>query len=169
MTMPISAPSDVRQFSTSGRGAMIRSHTRLETRNHARMLLVLLAVAAIAAGLAACSSFGQSSTGTSSSAAVAAGSLKTASIGGVTVLTSARGFTLYSFAPGTPATSNCNGTCAQNWPLVPAPGTSGCPSESFAGSHCRAPTARVSRAPPLASWSLRSMLIEGSSVRRRGT
>jgi hypothetical protein len=30
-----------------------------------------------------------------------------------------------------------------------------CPSESFAGSYCRSPTARVSRAPPLASWSLR--------------
>ena len=30
-----------------------------------------------------------------------------------------------------------------------------CPSESFVGSYCRSPTARVSRAPPLASWSLR--------------
>jgi hypothetical protein len=26
----------------------------------------------------------------------------------------------------------------------------GCPGESFVGSHCRSPTARVSRAPPLA-------------------
>jgi predicted lipoprotein with Yx(FWY)xxD motif len=48
----------------------------------------------------------------------AAGVLKTAQIGGVTVLTSARGFTLYWFAPDTPAKSNCNGGCAAYWPPV---------------------------------------------------
>ena len=48
----------------------------------------------------------------------AAGSLKTATIGGVTVLTNAKGFTLYSFAPDTPTKSNCNGTCAKFWPPV---------------------------------------------------
>jgi hypothetical protein len=47
-----------------------------------------------------------------SPAPAAAGSLKTAKIGGVTVLTNAEGFTLYSFAPDTPAKSNCNGSCA---------------------------------------------------------
>jgi predicted lipoprotein with Yx(FWY)xxD motif len=52
------------------------------------------------------------------SPARAAGSLKTAKIGGVTVLTNAGGFTLYSFAPDTPTTSKCNGTCAANWPPV---------------------------------------------------
>ena len=96
-----------------------------------RMLLALLAVAAAAAVLAACSSSGTSSTGgststrtsTSSPAAATAGSLKTATIGGVTVLTSAKGFTLYSFAPDTPTKSNCNGTCAQNWPPVKGPAT----------------------------------------------
>ena len=34
-----------------------------------------------------------------------------------------RGFTLYSFAPDTPTTSHCNGTCAQNWPPVQGPAT----------------------------------------------
>jgi predicted lipoprotein with Yx(FWY)xxD motif len=106
---------------------MIRSLTRLEARNRPRMLLVLLAVAAAAAVLAACSSSGTSSAGTSTStsspAAAGAGSLKTATIGGATVLTSAKGFTLYSFAPDTPAKSNCNGTCAQNWPPVTGPAT----------------------------------------------
>jgi len=48
----------------------------------------------------------------------AAGGLKTAKIGGVTVLTSAKGFTLYWFAPDTPARSNCNGGCAAYWPPV---------------------------------------------------
>ena len=48
----------------------------------------------------------------------AAGALKTVKIGGVSVLTSARGFTLYWFAPDTPAKSNCNGGCAAYWPPV---------------------------------------------------
>jgi predicted lipoprotein with Yx(FWY)xxD motif len=92
------------------------------------MLLALLAVAAAAAVLAACSSSATSSSsggGTSSGSPAAAtgGSLKTTTIGGATVLTSANGFTLYSFAPDTPTTSNCNGTCAQNWPPVTGPAT----------------------------------------------
>jgi predicted lipoprotein with Yx(FWY)xxD motif len=105
---------------------MIRSLTRLEARNRLRMLLALLAVAAATAVLAACSSSGTSSTGgtgSSSPAAATAGSLKTATIGGVTVLTNASGFTLYSFAPDTTTKSNCNGTCAQNWPPVKGPAT----------------------------------------------
>jgi len=48
----------------------------------------------------------------------AAGALRTATIGGVTVITNAKGFTLYSFAPDTPSRSNCNGTCAGYWPPV---------------------------------------------------
>ena len=48
----------------------------------------------------------------------AAGGLRTAKIGGVTVLTNAKGFTLYSFAPDTPSRSNCNGACAAYWPPV---------------------------------------------------
>jgi predicted lipoprotein with Yx(FWY)xxD motif len=92
------------------------------------MLLSLLAVAAAATVLAACSSSGTSaaggsSTSTSSPAAATAGSLKTTTIGGATVLTNSKGFTLYSFAPDTPAKSNCNGTCAQNWPPVQGPAT----------------------------------------------
>jgi len=92
------------------------------------MLLALPAVAAATAVLAACSSSGTSSTdggstSTSSPAATTAGSLKTATIGGATVLTSGKGFTLYSFAPDTPTKSNCNGTCAQNWPPVTGPAT----------------------------------------------
>jgi predicted lipoprotein with Yx(FWY)xxD motif len=47
--------------------------------------------------------------------------LRTAVIGGTTVLANARGFTLYSFAPDTPATSRCYGSCAAYWP--PATGT----------------------------------------------
>jgi predicted lipoprotein with Yx(FWY)xxD motif len=96
-----------------------------------RMLLALLAVVAAAAVVAACSSSGTSSTSGSaggstsagSPAAATAGSLKTATIGGTTVLTNANGFTLYSFAPDTPTKSNCNGTCAQSWPPLKGPAT----------------------------------------------
>jgi predicted lipoprotein with Yx(FWY)xxD motif len=117
---------------------MIRSLTRRDARDRLRMLLALLAVAAAAAVLAACSSSATSSTSGSggsgssgSPAAATAGSLKTATIGGVTVLTTAAGFTLYSFAPDTPTTSHCNSTCAQNWPPVTGPVTAAGVSGTF--------------------------------------
>ena len=44
--------------------------------------------------------------------------LKTAEIGGVTVLTNAKGRTLYWFAPDTSRTSECTGSCAAYWPPV---------------------------------------------------
>jgi len=84
---------------------MIRSFTRLEALKRPRKLLALLALGAAAAVLAACSSSGTSSTGGGSSstqAAAAAVGLKTANVGGVTVLTNSKGFTLYSFAPTRP-------------------------------------------------------------------
>ena len=108
---------------------MTRSLTRQEAPKRLRMLLALLAVAAASAILAACSSSGTSSTsgsgstGTSSPAAATTGNLKTTTIGGATVLTNAKGFTLYSFAPDTSTKSNCNGTCAQFWPPVQGPAT----------------------------------------------
>ena len=123
---------------------MITSLTRLKAPNRLRMLLAVLAVAATAAVLAACSSSatpsaagssssgGSTSTSTSSPVATTGGSsLKTATIGGATVLTNAQGFTLYSFAPDTPAKSNCNGTCAQNWPPVKGPATASGVSGTF--------------------------------------
>jgi len=96
-----------------------------------RLLLALPAAAAAAAALVACGSAGASpapssappSAGSSSPAAAAASTVKTATIAGVTVLTSSKGFTLYSFAPDTSTTSKCNGTCAQNWPPVTGPVT----------------------------------------------
>ena len=94
------------------------------------MLLALLAAAAAVAALVGVQfvrtsspAAAPSASSTSSPAAATAGSVKTATIGGVTVLTNAKGFTLYSFAPDTPTKSNCNGTCAQNWPPVTGPAT----------------------------------------------
>jgi len=92
-------------------------------------------LAAVTLIVAACGGSSASSGGarsTPSSAATAASSpassgtaLKTAKIGGATVLTNAKGFTLYWFAPDTPATSKCNGSCATFWPPVKGPATAG--------------------------------------------
>ncbi len=54
----------------------------------------------------------------SAAPAVTGTALKTTTIGGTTILTNAKGFTLYSFAPDTPATSKCYGSCAVYWPPV---------------------------------------------------
>jgi predicted lipoprotein with Yx(FWY)xxD motif len=95
-------------------------------------------LAAMALMAAACGSTGTASTtgsagmaGSSvkavSSPSVSSSStaLKTRKINGVTVLTSAKGFTLYWFAPDTATKSNCNGSCAAIWPPVPGPATAG--------------------------------------------
>ena len=79
------------------------------------------AAAATAAGLAigALVLFGLAVAGASSPVPAATSTgLKTAKVGGTTVLTNARGFTLYSFAPDTPRTSKCSGSCAAYWPPV---------------------------------------------------
>jgi predicted lipoprotein with Yx(FWY)xxD motif len=74
--------------------------------------------AVVAASVIALIVLGASVAQADSPAPAAAGGLKTAKIGGVTVLTNANGLTLYSFAPDTPAKSNCNGPCAAYWPPV---------------------------------------------------
>ncbi len=68
--------------------------------------LVLLGVAVASAG------------GPPPAEAGASVTLKTATIGGVTVLTNASGLTLYWFAPDTAGTSKCTGSCAAYWPPV---------------------------------------------------
>jgi predicted lipoprotein with Yx(FWY)xxD motif len=55
---------------------------------------------------------------TSTAPAATSTALKTTTIGGATVLTNAKGFTLYSFAPDTPTSSKCYGGCAVYWPPV---------------------------------------------------
>jgi predicted lipoprotein with Yx(FWY)xxD motif len=51
--------------------------------------------------------------------------LETGTIGGVTVLTNAAGFTLYWFAPDTATWSDCDASCARSWPPVTGPVTAG--------------------------------------------
>ena len=86
--------------------------------------------------VAACSSSSSSSSSAASSspAAPAASSaastssgteLMSRSIGGTQVLTNSQGLTVYWFAPDTPTTSKCTGSCATYWPPVKGPATAG--------------------------------------------
>jgi predicted lipoprotein with Yx(FWY)xxD motif len=84
---------------------------------------VATAAAMITAALtiAALVLLGVAVTGVSSRAPAATGigaGLKTTTIGGATVLTNAKGFTVYWFGPDTPTTSKCYGSCAAYWPPV---------------------------------------------------
>jgi predicted lipoprotein with Yx(FWY)xxD motif len=51
--------------------------------------------------------------------------LETGAIGGVTVLTNAKGFTLYWFTRDTATRSGCDASCARHWPPVTGPVTAG--------------------------------------------
>jgi predicted lipoprotein with Yx(FWY)xxD motif len=66
-----------------------------------------------------------SSSATASPVSASATALKSATIGATKVLTNAKGFTLYWFAPDTATKSNCNGACAKFWPPVKGPATAG--------------------------------------------
>jgi len=61
----------------------------------------------------------------SSAPAASSSALKTGKIGGAVVLTNAKGFTLYWFAPDTSTKSKCYGSCATYWPPVKGPATAG--------------------------------------------
>jgi predicted lipoprotein with Yx(FWY)xxD motif len=91
----------------------------------------LAAVALVTAACGSTSTGGSSSSGGSASPAASATAnssgtaLRTTTIGGATVLTNAKGFTLYWFVPDTSTKSNCNGGCASFWPPVKGPATAG--------------------------------------------
>ena len=92
----------------------------------------LAGVALIAAACGSSSTAGSTpstasspSSAASSPAAASSSALKTATISGVKMITNAKGFTLYSFAPDTATKSNCNGSCATFWPPLKGPATAG--------------------------------------------
>jgi len=87
--------------------------------------MVLAAAALLAAGCGGSSPGSGGTSGTSSGPASSGSAVKTTTISGVTVLTNAKGFTLYWFVPDTSTKSNCNGSCAQIWPPVQGPATAG--------------------------------------------
>ena len=94
-------------------------------RNRWPAAMVLVAAALLAAACGGSSPGSGGTSGASSSPASSGSALKTTQISGVTVLTNAKGFTLYWFVPDTSTKSNCNGSCAQIWPPVTGPATAG--------------------------------------------
>jgi predicted lipoprotein with Yx(FWY)xxD motif len=94
-------------------------------RNRLLAAMALVAAASLAAACGSSSPGSGGTSGTSSSPASSGSALKTTQISGVTVLTNAKGFTLYWFVPDTSTKSNCNGSCAQIWPPVTGPATAG--------------------------------------------
>ena len=94
-------------------------------RNRLPAAMVLVAAALLAAACGSSSPGSGGTSGASSGPASSGSALKTTQISGVTVLTNAKGFTLYWFVPDTSTKSNCNGSCAQIWPPVTGPATAG--------------------------------------------
>ena len=87
--------------------------------------LALVAAACGSSSTGSTAGSGSSATAAASAVAASSSALKTAKLGRATVLTSAKGFTLYWFAPDTATKSNCNGSCAHFWPPVKGPAAAG--------------------------------------------
>ena len=88
-------------------------------RMHSAVSIVIGGVGAVS--ILALTLLGVAVANASGAPAVAGGhavTLKTAEVGGATVLTNAHGLTLYWFAADTPTTSKCTGSCAAYWPPV---------------------------------------------------
>jgi predicted lipoprotein with Yx(FWY)xxD motif len=94
--------------------------TRMRVRVQAAGSMVVAAVGAVSVLVLILFGVAVASAAGAPAAVAGAGvTLKTAKVGGITVLTNAHGLTLYWFAPDTPATSACTGSCAVYWPPVP--------------------------------------------------
>ena len=83
------------------------------------------AVLVTACGSSTTTGSGAAAPASSGPAASSSTALKTGKIGGAVVLTNAKGFTLYWFAPDTSTKSKCYGSCATYWPPVKGPATAG--------------------------------------------
>ena len=96
-----------------------RPKPRVLAGMRAAVSLVVGAVGAVSVAALVLFGIALASTGGEPASVVGTGvTLKTATIGGVTVLTSANGFTLYWFVPDSPSASRCTGSCAAYWPPV---------------------------------------------------
>jgi predicted lipoprotein with Yx(FWY)xxD motif len=100
--------------------APTRPRPRVLAGMRAAVSLVVGAVGAVSVAALVLFGIALASTGGGGESASAASevTLKTATIDGVAVLTSEKGFTLYWFVPDSPAASRCTGSCAAYWPPV---------------------------------------------------
>lgn len=87
--------------------------------------IAAVALLAAACGSTAASGSGGSGSGSGSGAGTAANSssnaVKTTSMGGAKVLTTAKGFTVYWFVIDPKNKSKCYGSCSKYWPIVKGP------------------------------------------------
>jgi predicted lipoprotein with Yx(FWY)xxD motif len=130
-TLALAALATANARDAAGAEAKAAGHVGLTARVRvwlrAAASLVMIAVGAVS--VLALALFGVAEADAASAAPPASASakvtLKTADVGGVTVLTNASGRTLYYFALDTPTTSRCTGTCALYWPPVGGTPTAG--------------------------------------------
>jgi predicted lipoprotein with Yx(FWY)xxD motif len=111
-------PGRVGTPATVGTQRLARVQAALPAARWATVALSAVAALLLALSLAAT---GPASTSTGSSGAL----LKLGKVGGVSVLTNSRGYTLYLFVPDPPDKSTCYGTCAAYWPPVTGTPTAG--------------------------------------------
>ena len=104
-----------------------RPRPRLLARMRTAVSLVVGVVGAVSVAALVLFGIALVSTGGGGESASAASevTLKTATIDGVAVLTSEKGFTLYWFVPDSPVASRCTGSCAAYWPPVIGTPTAG--------------------------------------------
>jgi predicted lipoprotein with Yx(FWY)xxD motif len=98
---------------------MIGRGTQMVGRLQSAVSRVIGGVGAVSVAALALLGVAEANAGGAPPAEAAAGmTLKTATVGGVAVLTNAKGLTLYLFVPDSPAASRCTGDCAIYWPPV---------------------------------------------------
>jgi len=98
-------------------GSISRS-ARLVGQVQAALSRVIGVVGAVSVAALALLAVAEVSASTPPPATAGGVTLKTAEVGGVSVLTDAHGLTLYWFAPDSPVASRCTGQCAAYWPPV---------------------------------------------------
>jgi predicted lipoprotein with Yx(FWY)xxD motif len=117
---------EVAAFAALGGYALSPGGPRLLARVQAALPVARWATVALTAVAALLLALSLAATGPASTSAGSSGALlKLGKVGGVSVLTNARGYTLYLFVPDPPDKSTCYGTCAAYWPPVSGSPTAG--------------------------------------------
>jgi predicted lipoprotein with Yx(FWY)xxD motif len=123
-TLALASMATASARSTTGAAERAGGHLSLAARARARMQaaasMVIVGVGAVSVLALALFGIAEADAATPPPAAAAGARviLKTAEVGGVTVLTNASGRTLYWFALDTSTTSRCTGRCTAYWPPV---------------------------------------------------